>query len=154
MKTTAPRKYNTPPILFAQSQRLIAAIEARLDGPLLCYWISTNGSVCTNDVIAINELCARVGKARNLYIFIKSDGGTGRASLRMVNLIRQHCARLVALLPLNCESAATMLALGADEIRMGPLAFLTPVDTSITHDLSPIDKDNDRVRVGTNELVS
>ena len=56
------------------------------------------------------------------------------------------------LVPLDCESAATMLALGADEIQMGPMAFLTAVDTSIVHDMSPIDRDNDRVRVGTNEL--
>jgi hypothetical protein len=87
-----------------------------------------------------------------VFLFIKSDGGVGRVSLRMVNILRHYNERVISLIPLNCESAATMLALGSDEIRMGPLAFLTPVDTSITHDLSPIDKDNDRVRVGQNEL--
>lgn len=45
-----------------------------------------------------------------------------------------------------------MLALGADEIHMGPIAYLTAVDTFIAHDLSPIDKDNFRVRIGTNEM--
>jgi hypothetical protein len=54
--------------------------------------------------------------------------------------------------PLVCASAATMIALGADEIQMGPLAHLSAVDTSLTHDLSPIDKDNDRVRVSPDEL--
>jgi len=34
----------------------------------------------------------------------------------------------------------------------GPLAYLSAIDTSITHDLSPIDKDNDRVSVSQNEL--
>jgi len=70
----------------------------------------------------------------------------------MVHLLREHCDRLIALIPLNCESAATMLALGADEIHMGPLSFLTAVDTFISHDLCPVDKDNDRVQIGTNEL--
>ena len=45
-----------------------------------------------------------------------------------------------------------MLVLGSDKIKMGPLAYLSAIDTSITHDLSPIDKDNDRVSVSQNEL--
>jgi len=70
----------------------------------------------------------------------------------MINLLRQFVRRLTALVPLECESAATMLALGADRIQMGPLAHLSAVDTSLTHDLSPIDRDNDRVRVSQDEL--
>jgi hypothetical protein len=46
-----------------------------------------------------------------------------------------------------------MLALGADRILMGPLAHLSAVDTSLTHDLSPIDRDNDRVSVSNDELL-
>ena len=46
-----------------------------------------------------------------------------------------------------------MITLGANEIQMGPMAFLTPVDTSLTHSLSPIDRDNDRVSVSLDELT-
>lgn len=35
---------------------------------------------------------------------------------------------------------------------MGPLAHLSAVDTSLTHDLSPIDRDNNRVSVSQDEL--
>jgi len=59
---------------------------------------------------------------------------------------------LVALVPLECASAATMIALGADGIQMGPTAYLTAVDTSLNHALSPVDRDNDRVSVSLNEL--
>jgi len=87
-----------------------------------------------------------------LTLFIKSDGGNGQASLRMVNLLRQYAKHLTVLVPFECQSAATMLALGADRILMGPLAHLSAVDTSLTHDLSPIDRDNDRVSVSQDEL--
>lgn len=60
--------------------------------------------------------------------------------------------RLEELAPLNCASAATMLALGANEIVMGPLSYLTAVDTSMTHNLSPLDVNKDNVSVGQNEL--
>jgi hypothetical protein len=148
----ASTKYKTSPVLVAKTQAKIAEISRRLNAPLLSYWISEHGSICHNDVVAMNEILKGIDRGKALYIFIKSDGGVGQVSLRLVNLLRRKCRKLVALIPLNCESAATMLALGADEIRMGPMAFLTAVDTSITHDMSPIDKDNDRVRVGTNEL--
>lgn len=93
-----------------------------------------------------------MGKVDRLSVFIKSDGGYGQASLRMVNLLRQHAGTLTAIAPLECASAATMLALGADKILMGPLAHLSAVDTSLTHDLSPIDRDNNRVSVSQDEL--
>jgi hypothetical protein len=71
----------------------------------------------------------------------------------MVHLLRQYVKRLTVLVPQECESAATMLALGADKILMGPLAQLSAVDTALTHDLSPIDsRDNNRVSVSQDEL--
>ena len=45
-----------------------------------------------------------------------------------------------------------MVAIGADRILMGPTAYLTAVDTSLNHALSPLDRDNDRVSVSLNEL--
>lgn len=143
-----------PPVLFDKTQTIIKKIESVLhDGTFISYWNNRKGSVCQNDVIAFYELLERLGKRERIYLFIKSDGGTGRASLRIVNLIRKYCKDLIALVPLECASAATMIALGADEIRMGPMAFLTAVDTSLTHDLSPIDRDNDRVSVSLDELT-
>ncbi len=141
-----------PPKLFAHTQEIIAALEARLQAPLLCYWNSSRGGICANDVLALYQVLESVSHADTVYLFIKSDGGSGKAALRMINLIRGHCQRLVSLVPLECASAATMMAIGADEIRMGPMAFLSAVDTSLTHDLSPLDRDNDRVSVSLDEL--
>ena len=53
--------------------------------------------MCSNDVIALNNILERLGQHDTLYYFIKSDGGNGQASLRMVNLLRQHCRQLIAL---------------------------------------------------------
>jgi ClpP class serine protease len=141
-----------PPTRFPQTQQLIDRIEAQLGGKLITYWNNPRGSVCHSDVVALYELLQGTGKHDKLFLFVKSDGGNGQASLRIVNLIRRHCRRLTVLVPLECASAATMIAIGADEILMGPMAYLTAVDTSLTHDLSPIDRDNDRVRVSLDEL--
>lgn len=142
-----------PPVLFERTQAVVTALEAELDGAtFLAYWNSPNGSVCQNDVNGFYGILRSLGPRERVVLFLKSDGGTATAALRIVHLLREHARRLGALIPLECASAATMVALGADEIHMGPLAFLTAVDTSITHDLSPTDVHNRRVSVSQDEL--
>jgi hypothetical protein len=141
-----------PPVLFAETQAIIARLEKAVRGPFLAYWTSGNGAVCHNDVAAFYEVLKHMGRQQVIYLFLKSSGGNGQASLRIVNLLRQFTERLVVLVPLEAASAATMISLGADEIRMGPLAYLTAVDTSISHDLSPVDRNNYLVSVSQDEL--
>jgi Serine dehydrogenase proteinase len=143
---------HTPPIMFDRTQRLLEQVGRHIGEPLLTYWGSSSGSICKNDVIAMYPVLQRIGTIERLSLFVKSGGGSGEASLRMVHLLRQHVKHLTVLVPLECASAATMLALGADRIMMGPLAHLSAVDTALTHDLSPLDRDNQRVRVSQDEL--
>lgn len=149
---TKPAKIKQPPVLFDQTQAKIEKIESILGGRMIAYWNNHRGSVCHSDVVALYELLESIGKQEKMFLFLKSDGGNGQASLRFVNLIRQYCDELVAMVPLECASAATMIAIGSNQIQMGPLAYLTAVDTSLTHDLSPIDRDNSRVSVSLDEL--
>jgi hypothetical protein len=148
----AKPKINKPPVLFSETQKIISALEQRLDCTVIAYWDAPNGSVCQDDVLTFYALLRHLGRQKRLALYIKSDGGTGMASLRIVHLLRQYCDHVTVMVPLNCVSAATMIALGADEIRMGPLAFLSAVDTSLTHDLSPVDINNSRVSVSLDEL--
>src|SRR4029450_12793440 len=145
-------RVKTPPILIAKTQALLKKIQPKVDGVLLTYWTSTSGSVCDNDVMALQELLQDLGPQRHLTLVVKSDGGGGMGALRMVHLLRQYTRRLTLLAPLNCASAATMLALGADRIGMGPLSYLTAVDTSLEHDLSPVDHTNNLVAVSNDEV--
>jgi hypothetical protein len=146
-------KIKQPPVLFDDTQAIIRDVERLLGDTFLAYWNSSNGSVCGNDPVALYEILRKIGPRERLFLFIKSDGGSGIASLRLVHLLRQYARRLTALIPLDCASAATMLALGADDIQMGPLAYLTAVDTSITHELSPADRLNELVSVSQDELT-
>jgi hypothetical protein len=151
-KAAKPVKIKQPPVLFNKTQAVIQTLTQKLGGPLITYWNGSRGSICHNDVLALYDIISRFDQHETIYLFIKSDGGSGQVSLRLINLLRQHCRKLVALVPFECASAATMLAIGADRILMGPTAYLTAVDTSLNHALSPIDRDNDRVSVSLNEL--
>lgn len=153
MPKRRPRvRVKTPPLLFAKTQAAIAGIQKLVPGRFLTYWTSTSGSVCDNDVTALHDILQTTGPQEMLTLFVKSDGGSGMAALRLVHLLRRYTKKLRVVAPLNCASAATMLALGADQVSMGPLSFLTAVDTSLEHDLSPLDHTNNLVAVSNDEV--
>ena len=138
---------------FEKSQRLIDEAENLLGGPLLLYWNSENGTLTNDDASAFRSLLAGVPPAKLLYFCITSSGGSGLAALRIANLLRRRCEQLIVLVPSHAESAATMLALAADEIHLAPHANLSPVDSSIQHLLAPVNQTNDQVSVGQDELA-
>lgn len=146
------QRVKNPPILFQQTQRLVRKIQEQVEGTFITYWNSESGAICGNDVQAMYEALQAVQPKETITFFVKSDGGDGTSSLRIIHLLREYAKKLIVVAPLECASAATMLALGADEIHMGPLAFLTPIDTSLEHQLGPVDPRNETAYVGQDEL--
>ncbi len=148
----APNEILEPPIRYEQTQRLLKQVAEHYQSDFIAYWGAYHSDISDNDVVVFHELLQYKKPTDQLFLFIKSNGGSGESALRLIHLLRQSYRRIVVLAPIDCASAATMLALGADEIHMGPLSFLTAIDTSITHDLSPVDVDDDLVSVSQNEL--
>lgn len=153
MENNRDVKIKQPPVLFKETQAIIKQIEEKLGMPMVVYWNSYNGGVCGNDVLAFYELFNKIGKHDKVAIFIKSSGGNVEASLRIVNIIRNYNKEVVALIPLESASSATLMALGADVIQMGPLAYLTPIDSSTVHQMAPVDAvNNQKVRIAHDEI--
>lgn len=72
-------------------------------------WVSGNSRIIMDDVVAFYEILKNKERHKKLYLFIKSGGG--KASLRIIKLLREYYEEIVALVPLDCALAATMLAL-------------------------------------------
>jgi hypothetical protein len=147
------RKKRKPPLRTDQTQRLLTTLQQKLGIPVLAYWTSTGGSICQNDVTAMSRLLMHEPARKEVGLFLKSDGGNPEAALRLVHLLRQKFGRIILLAPFECASAATMVALGANEIHMGPTSYLTAVDSSLKHDLSPVDHHNYLVSVSQDEVM-
>lgn len=140
-------------MLYSRTQKSIADIEDITGDKVITYWHSWSGNVSSSDVVALHHLLKRIGHVERAKVFIKSDGGSIEAALRIVHLMRQYINEIDAILLSDCASAATIVALGADRIFMSPLAYLTPIDASLRHKLAPIDTiGNDRVSVSNDEL--
>src|SRR6266446_3890561 len=147
------RKTRRAPVRTEQTQKLLLALQNKLGMPVLVYWTSSGGSICQNDVTAMSRLLMHEKPQARVGLFLKSDGGNPEAALRLVHLLRQRFKHIALLAPFECASAATMVALGANEIQMGPTSYLTAVDSSLKHDLSPVDHHNYLVSVSQDEVI-
>ena len=152
IETKPKQVIKKPPVLVSKTQEEIKKLSKLLKCPVLAYYKPVNGNIWSQDLYAILECLKSIGKVKKLALYIRSNGGNGMVSLRMIHLLRSFCDELILLAPSECASAATMLALGCNEIYMGPLSSLSPVDSSLTHALSPVDKVNNSVSVSLDEL--
>ncbi len=81
-------------------------------------------------------------------LFLHSNGGEGTVPWRLVNLVREYAETFVVLVPHNAYSAATLTALGADEIVMHPMGNLGPTDPTVANAFNPSDPANPAQRIG------
>lgn len=147
------KKINQPPLLFEETQQKIESMESELGLPVITYWGSGRGNLCDNDTVALFDLLRRREAMDEVALYIKSPGGFVESSLKFVHVLRQYVKRIVVLVPAQCASAATIVALGADKIIMGPIGYLTPIDSSMRHELSPINQiNNSLVSVSSDEI--
>lgn len=99
-------------------------------------WLKSGGqddvsySVEGSDVHALMEVCHRIPE-RELDLVIHSPGGSPQAAEQMVNYLRAKFNYIRVLVPLQAKSAATMIALGCDEIVLGLHSELGPIDPQI-----------------------
>jgi hypothetical protein len=84
---------------------------------------------------AISELLSQLetlpAGTKALDFFLGSYGGDGTVAWQIVSLIRERVQKLTVMVPQAAFSAATLIALGADEIIMHPHGNLGPTDPQI-----------------------
>lgn len=97
----------------------------------------------------LKEFLSKIGKTEKIDLFLYSRGGMTNVPWMIVSLIREYANNFSVLIPFRAHSAATMIALGADEIVCGPAAQLGPIDPSITTPFNPIDQQGRLLEVGT-----
>ncbi len=97
-------------------------LEGKQDSPAL--------SVEPKDIHGLMEVCYKV-EERELDLVLHSPGGSAQAAEQMLEYLRTRFDYIRAIVPLQAKSAATMIALGCDEILMGAHSELGPIDPQI-----------------------
>jgi hypothetical protein len=113
-----------------------SAIEAIRGRPLIVYTTSTRQglrAMMAGD--AVREFIDQIDAIHDhttVDVLIHSTGGDPLAAWKLMSLLRERFENVAVLVPFMAFSAATIFALGADEIVMHPHASLGPIDPQIT----------------------
>lgn len=144
---------------LASRIQLYKKIEQERGRPLIAYVTSqrTNASGQMGaDVIP--EICDQVlalpSKARAVDVLIVSSGGDPMVAWRTISVLREKVKTIGVLIPQSAYSAATLLALGADEIVMHPCGNLGPLDPQITINHKDAKGNNESIQYGAEDLLA
>jgi hypothetical protein len=80
-----------------------------------------------------------------LDLFLVSNGGNGVVPWRLVSLFREFATSFNVMIPYRAYSAATLIAIGADQIVMGPFGEIGPIDPTVSNEFNPKEDGTGRV---------
>jgi hypothetical protein len=116
---------------------LIQRLEELRGSRVITFFANPDVIVRGDVPLQVYEQLRRIGKVPHLDLFVHGTGGQTEVPWRLITLIRDFCQHFGVLIPYMAYSAATHLAMGADEIVMGPMSELSPVDPARSHPLLP-----------------
>lgn len=138
-----------------QRLKVIQLLEKKRKSKIIAYITSDRPGLLnaqmSGDVIPwFYRQLKEIGFSKRIDLFIYSSGGDIIVPWRLTNLIREFCDEFGVIIPYKSHSAATLLAMGADEILMGPLGELSPIDPMITTPFNPAPADNPKQKIQIN----
>lgn len=128
---------------FADRLPLIRKIEELRGSKVICYLTSlrpgASGQMAEDAIREMLDQLLAIPQRPipKLDIFLCSNGGDGVLPWRLVPVFRQFATSFSVLVPYHAYSAATIMALGANEIVMHPFAVLGPIDPTVTNPFNP-----------------
>jgi hypothetical protein len=128
---------------FADRLPLIKRIEELRGSKVICYLTSLRPGVpgqMNDDAIPelLDQLLALPARpVEKLDLLLCSDGGDSVLPWRLVPVFRHFAKWFAVLVPYHAYSAATILALGANEIVMHSFGVLGPIDPTVTNEFNP-----------------
>src|SRR5581483_4713820 len=137
---------------------LIREIESIRGSSVICYLTSLRQNVpgiISDDAVRVffDHLLRLPSKpVEKLDIFLCSNGGSGTVPWRLVALFREYSKSFNALIPYRAYSAASLLALGADEIVMHPFGELGPIDPTVSNEFNPTDNSGRRLGISVEDV--
>ena len=121
---------------YTTRKDLYKQLEEKRNKPLITYVTSIRpgcSAEMSQDVIPefIRQMNLIDSSKKEVDLLILSNGGDPIVSWRIISLLREKFDKVSILIQYTAYSAATLLALGADEIIMHPYGNLGPLDPQI-----------------------
>lgn len=145
---------------FSDRIKFIARLGELRGSSVICYLTSLRPNIAaqmSEDAVRVFFDHLGLLPARpvdKLDIYLCSNGGSGTVPWRLVSLFREFARSFSVIIPYRAYSAASLLALGADEIIMHPFAELGPIDPTVANDYNPIDPTGRRLGISVEDVTA
>ncbi|MCL6446648.1 MAG: hypothetical protein K6U04_00620 [Armatimonadetes bacterium] len=134
--------------------KTIQKIAGLRESAVICYLTGDRENVNTRiapDVLPVfYRHLEMIGRRKRIDLFLYTRGGDILTPWRLVHLIREYADEFNVLVPFRAYSAGTLVCLGADEIVMGKMGELGPIDPSVVNAFNPQDPANPVARIPVN----
>ncbi len=117
----------------------LTAIERARNSAVVAYVLHDNAMIADDAIPQIYDKLQALGRRDRIDLLLHARGGVAEAAWRVLNLLRDYCDHLAVIVGTQVHGPASLLALGADEIVMGPLSELGSIELHRRHPLLPHD---------------
>lgn len=87
---------------------------------------------------ALSRVLERAGNSKRLYLLVNSPGGTPASSYVVARALRAHFEHIKVFVPHIAASGATLITLAGNEIVMGMMGRLGPIDVQLAYERSSV----------------
>lgn len=136
----------------AQRNALLTSIERARGSSVIAYLLHDNAMIADDALPQVYDKLQALGKRERIDLLLYSRGGVTEVTWRLLNLLRDYCDHLGVIVGTRVQGAGALLALGADEILMGPLSELGGVEAVRKHPLMPKDDAGQPMPVTLSEI--
>lgn len=143
---------------YTERVEIYKKIEKIRERPLISYVTSirpfASGQMASDVISEIAKQILEIPESETkIDILIISNGGDPTVSWRIISMLRERFSEIGLLISYTAYSAATLLALGANEIVMHPFSNLGPVDPQLSQVIPGKDGENDlQIEFGSEDL--
>lgn len=97
---------------------------------------SIRASIGLLDEFGVEALVNKLteAKVKKAYLLVNSPGGAMDSSYKVALAMRQTLEHVTTFVPHVAASGGTLLALAGNEIYMGPMSHITPLDTQVPYE--------------------
>ena len=131
---------------------LIQQIERERGARLLAYFLHDKAIIADDAVLHLYDKLEAMRWQPRLDLFLQSRGGFTEIAWKIISLLREFADHLGVLVPYRAHNGATLIALAADEIVMGPVSELSSTSPARGHYLLPKGPDDNPGNVLVQDL--
>jgi len=132
--------------------QVLREIEAKLESKVIAYYLNEGAQINDDAMIPLYKQLQAIGNQKRLNLFIHSRGGATETPWKIIEMFRNFCEYFAVLVAYRAHSAATHIALGANEVVMTAFAELGPVDPYRTHPLLPTGPDDKPISISVQDM--